>query len=178
MKRPKNLNVTSKRIYKPRKPKVYKLADGSEFESEYHNQSFSKPVYKDKTKDPEDGPKPKDKASKHKYPPPKKDPVFRSKWMRFIDALVKRDNFKIAHLDALEILCDFYTEYEELSKVIRTSGRTYESVSRLGTTIKIRPEVLQLEKCQANIRAYTRMLDLFPKKDANTGSDGEDDDWK
>lgn len=159
------------------KPKLVKLADGTEIMEEYVNQPMTKSVYPEQTKDVEKKKSPKDAASKHKYPPPKKDPVFRKKWMRFIDGIVDRDGFKIGHLDSLEILCDLYVEYEQLTTVIRTQGQTYKSVSRLGETIKIRPEVLQLEKCKANLRSYTKQLDLFPKKDHVDESGGEKDEW-
>jgi hypothetical protein len=159
------------------KPRKVKLADGTEIQEDYPKQSFTKSVYPVPMADPEKQKAPKDVAAKHKFPPPKKNIVFRQKWLRFIDGIVARENFKVGHLESLEILCDLYVEYEQLSKVVRTSGQTYEVVSRLGKTIKIRPEVLQLEKVKSNIRSYTKQLDLFPKKDHSVESGGDKDDW-
>lgn len=175
MRKKKNTNSEEK---EPRfKPKMVKLSDGSEVMENYHGSHPRKRVYKDPIQDPEEGKKPKDEASKHKYPPPKNNPIFRKKWMRFIDGIVDRDNFKIGHLDSLEILCDLYVEYDTISKIIRTQGHTYESISKHGKTIRTRPEVAQLEKCTTNIRTYTRQLDLFPKKDHGHESGGDDEEW-
>jgi phage terminase small subunit len=121
---------------------------------------------------------PEDEASKHKYPPPKLNPVFRMKWMRFIDNVSSRENFNIAHLDSLEILCDLYVEYADLQKFIRTHGRTYESLGRNGRQIRFYPEVAQLNKVQAQIKEYSKMLGLLLKKDQGTESGGEAKAWE
>lgn len=115
--------------------------------------------------DIEDGPKPKDEISKHKYPPPKKDPVFRERWARFIDNVVSRDNFKLGHLDTLEILCDLYAELEALNKFLRTNGMFHDVTTIMGKSRRAYPEVAQRDKVRAQIQQYSRHLDLFPKKD-------------
>ena len=162
-----------------RKGKVITLANGEKVEERYHNDYGPKRYYPDKKKDPEDEPAPKDAASKHKYPPPKNDKVFREKWMKFIGPVTERANFKNAHLEALEVLCDMYSEYEQLQKIIRTEGRTFEAVTRFGKAITVRPEVTQIEKVKKEIRAYTKDLDLFPKKDKSVGGGGSDTDkWE
>jgi phage terminase small subunit len=162
-----------------RRPKEVTLSNGEKVIEPYHNADIAYRKYADTREDPEKINKaPKDKASKHKYPPPKNNPLFRNKWMRFIDGLVARDNFKTGHLDALEILCDLYVEYDELQETIRCEGRTYECISRHGKSIKLRPEVSQLERCKANISSFTLRLGLFPKKDHSTqDAESEKDSW-
>lgn len=122
-------------------------------------------------------PPPDDVAAKHKYPPPKKHPVFRKKWMRFINNVVKRENFNIAHLDSLEILCDLYVEYDELQEFVRVNGRSYCSLGRAGETWRLYPETMELSKCQSQIKEYTKMLGLLLKKDHGKESGGEEEEW-
>ncbi len=122
-------------------------------------------------------PTPEDVASDHAYPPPKKDPKFREVWLLFIDSISGRENFKVGHLRNLEILCDLYVEYESLQKFIRTKGRSYLSVGRAGEVWKFYPEVSLLGRVQSQIKDYTKMLNLVPKKDHTSDSGGEKDDW-
>lgn len=159
------------------KPKEITLADGTKVMERFVNDYGSKPVYQPKVKDPEDGPAPKDEFSKMKYPPPKKNKVFREKWKIFINSVTGRDSFKEAHLETLEVLCDLYVEYDDLIRTIRIEGRTYKTVSKWGETRKMHPAVSQLDKVRANIRSYTQRLDLFPKKDNSEGADGEEEEW-
>lgn len=129
--------------------------------------------------DIEAGETPKDEISKHKYPPPKNEPIFRRKWATFIDNIVGRENFNPSHLDALEILCDLYVEYEQLHQFIRVNGRSYCSIGRAGETWKLYPEVNELKRVQGSIKEYTKMLGLLLKADKGTGaSSGEEKDWE
>lgn len=176
MKKEKSLISKSKDY---RKPKKIKLADGTEVMERYHNDYGSKRVYPPKKKDLEkDGPTISDEFSGLKFPPPKKDRVFREKWAGFIDSLSSRENFKRAHLQALEVLCDLYVEYSDLETVIRTEGRTYRAVSRFGEVRRMHPAVAQIDKVRSNIRAYTKQLDLFPKRDNSSEADGEESEWE
>lgn len=161
------------------KGKLITLSDGTQVMEEYGSQKPVKTVYPKKGKDPEaTSVIPQDAASSLKFPPPKKNKIFRQKWSRFIESIASRENFKQAHLEALEILCDLYVEYEELSAVIRIEGRTYETISRFGKLVKLRPEVAQIEKAQKSIQSYTNLLGLFPKKDHSTeNSDPESGSW-
>lgn len=174
--KPTTFNDKPKKDY--HKPKEVELVDGTKVVEQYHNQYMVKNVFPKEKPDIEKTKAPKDKASKHKYPPPKKHPVFRSKWMVFIDSVTSRSNFKQAHLEALEVLCDLYAEYADLQAYIRVNGRTYKTVSRFGESRKLHPEVGQLEKVKGNINRFTRQLDLFPKKDHSTESGGEGEDWE
>lgn len=176
--------TTSSEDLEPKKKRKYvqpvrkvKLADGEEVEEEYHAQYMRKEKHPEPIDDPEKAPPPQDEASKHKYPPPKNNPIFRAKWMRFIDGVVQREKFKLAHLDSLEVLCDLYVDYEEMSETIRRRGRTYDVVTRFGTTVKLRPEVELLDKVRVKIKDFTKLLDLFPKKDHVDESGGGQDEW-
>lgn len=122
-------------------------------------------------------PEPEDEARGHKYPPPKKNPTFRRIWMEFIDNITKRENFKVGHLNSLEILCDLHVEYEELRAYLRKRGRSYQSFGRQGMAWKFYPEVGQLNNVQAQIREYMKMLGLLLKKDHSTESGDEKEEW-
>jgi phage terminase small subunit len=160
------------------KPKMIELADGTKVMERYHNDYGAKPVYQKTKKDPEKSKKPfKDEFSKLKFPPPKRNRVFRERWAGFIDSLTSRENFKKAHLQALEVLCDLYVEYVDLESIIRKEGRTYKSVTRFGESRHMHPAVGQLDKVRANIRQYTKQLDLFPKKDNSSEGEGEEEEW-
>lgn len=114
--------------------------------------------------DSESGPWPKDEASKHKYPPPKKHPLFRAKWISYIDTIVNREGFQPAHLDSLEVLCGLIVDEHDLSAFIRSHGQSYKSVSRFGETWKTYPEVASLHRARVLLNKYMGNLGLFPKK--------------
>ena len=139
MKKISTSNIKEKPKKSYNKPKVVKLADGSEVMQEYADQYVTKRVYGKKKLDVEENELPEDEASNHKFPPPRVHPAFRAKWMSFIDNITERDSFKTFHLHLLEVLCDLYVEYDSLSKTIRTEGRTFKSVTRFGEVIKTRP---------------------------------------
>ena len=178
----KNPDGTPKPAKDYHRPKMIELANGEKVMERYHNDHGSKAVYKPVQKDPEKVStvaKPiNDEFSKMKYPPPRRDPVFRRYWGKFIHNVIGRESFKEAQLAALEVLCDLYVEYDDITSIIRKEGRTYETVSRWGKTRRMHPAVAQLDRVRANIRAYTKQLDLFPKRDTADGGDGEDDEWE
>ena len=120
-------------------------------------------------------------ASKHahlKYPPPKNNPVFIRKWRELVSAIVERDNFKSAHLFQLEVLCDLFVDYESLSEFIRVHGHTYESVGRNGRLVKNYPQVIQLNRVLAEIRNYSRVLNIMLSKDKEKTDVGEGALWE
>lgn len=159
-----------------------KLSDGTVLELDDNNKKYAakKNVFV-KSADEEDTlPKPKDAASKHKYPPPKKNKIFRDKWMSFINLVVERESFKEAHLSTLEILCDLYVELAALDKFLRENGMTYEVITIGGKDRKKHIEVGMRTEVRNQIRDFTTRLDLFPKKDNKQGggsSDGESKNW-
>lgn len=167
---------------KPKKQqagKLVTLADGTQVMERYHNDFMAKNVYDPEKPDIEEvGKAPKDTASKLKYPPPKKNPIFRAKWERFLVSLEGRENFKLAHLETLEVLCDQYVEYDHLSAYLRKNGTSFKVVTRQGESRKLHPEVMQLERVKMSIRSYTKELGLFPKKDHGGESGGEGEEWK
>jgi phage terminase small subunit len=112
-----------------------------------------------------------------KYPSPKKNPEFRKRWDNLIRGVVSRDNFKVGHLYQLEILCDLYVEYDALAKFIRTKGYTYVALGRQGRIVKPYPQVTQINRVQAEIRSYSKMLGLLLSTDKSTESGGEDNEW-
>lgn len=128
----------------------------------------------------EELPDPEDEAAEHKYPPPKKNSIFRSKWMQFIGHIVDRKNFHIAHLNALEVLCDLYVEYDELQKFIRRHGRSYKQVGRQGLMWKFYPEVGQMGRVQKQISDYQKMLGLVFRGEVTAGAatGGEKEQWE
>lgn len=121
-------------------------------------------------------PEPNDELSKHKFPPPKKNPIFRKVWGDYIDSVSSRENFSPGHLNSLKILCDLFVDYEELSAFVKTKGRSYLSIGRSGNTWKLYPEVSQLKSVQHQINVYIKQLGLVLKKD-EFGGEGREDGW-
>lgn len=107
------------------------------------------------------------------FPPPKKNPIFVRKWKNLIDTIASRDNFKPVHLFQLEVLCDLFVEYEQLSKWIRTHGYTYTAIGRQGKQIKTYPQVAERNRVKDQIRGYSKMLDLITPKGAGGGKSGK-----
>lgn len=132
---------------------------------------------KPKDGDVEEQEAPKDDASNLKYPPPRNHPRFRTVWSQFIESISGRENFKIGHLNNLEILCDLYVEYDDLKEFLRKKGRSYLSIGRQGEVWKFYPEVAQLNRVSAQIKDYTKILGLNPKADHAPESGGEKDEW-
>lgn len=130
-------------------------------------------------KDPEDdGVEPNDEAAKLKYPPPRKNKIFREKWKLFIDNVISRKNFHIGHLETLRILCDCFVEYEQLRDFLQEHGQSYCAIGRQGEQWKMYPHVQQLNRVKESISVYSKMLDLILKKDEGLGGDaGDDEDW-
>lgn len=123
-------------------------------------------------------PEPDDDLASHTYPPPKKHPTFRKIWGQHIDNIVSRENFKVGHLNSLEILCDLHVDYEDLREFLRTRGRTYKAYSRQGLMYKFYPEVQQLNNVQNQIKDYMKLLGLTPGKDKSPQSGGEKENWE
>lgn len=120
---------------------------------------------------------PDDELSRHKFPPPKKNPKFRKVWGQFIDGIARRENFGIGHLNALEIFCDLLVEYDDLSAIIRRKGRSYQSIGRSGTAWKLYPEVTHLKSVQHQINVYMKQLGLTLRRDESGLSDAESREW-
>jgi hypothetical protein len=126
----------------------------------------------------DDALEPDDKIGKHKYPPPRKNKIFREKWSLFIDNVTGRKNFHLGHLETLRILCDLFVEYEDLRNFLQENGQSYCAVGRQGEQWKLYPHVQQLNRVKESISVYSRMLDLIVKKDEGLGGQsGEDEDW-
>jgi len=183
MKKPKKKITTSDQPKRPRgNPRRGLKVQGTDekFTRDYPGQDPKVvKVPEPKKFDPEEvWPEPKDEGTKHKYPPPKRDPTFRKVWMQFIDNISGRDNFKVGHLNTLEILCDLHVEYEELRRFLRKNGRSYQSYGRAGMQWKFFPEVGQLNNVQAQIKEYMKILGLLLTKDkGGPDTPTEKNDW-
>lgn len=139
--------------------------------------AFFKPPPRKNVED--DAMEPDDAVAAHKYPPPRKNKVFREKWAMFIDNIISRKNFHLGHLETLRILCDSFAEYEQLKDFLAENGTTYCAVGRNGEQWKMYPHVNQLNRVKETISIYSKMLDLVLKKDeGDGGKTGEDDEWK
>lgn len=179
MKKKKSTQISKKKKPQGRPGKVA-LITGEVVKQRFRGDEGTTPVHPEPKHDYESGPEPEDEASKHAYPPPKKDPIFRKYWMKFIDSVTLRKDFRIGHLDTLRILCDLHTQYEDLDNFLRINGRFFKVVNRFGETRKVYPETVQFEKVIVNIKNYTKMLGLFPKTDDSAGKGGENknDEWE
>lgn len=113
-----------------------------------------------------------------KFPSPKPDKEsFNKYWEMFLPDIQDRENLKPSHLNQLRILCDLSVEYDELQEIIDLEGRTYISVGRNGEQIKLRPEIQQMNRCVAEIRAYSKMLGLLLYKDTKTNEDEDENEF-
>lgn len=107
-----------------------------------------------------------------------KEKTYQEYYDLFLPDVMARDNFKESHLTQLEILCKLYVECGLLEEMIREMGWTYISQGRNGHQEKLRPEVTQLNRNRAEIRAYSKMLGLLLVKDSVMGNGQEESsDW-
>ncbi len=101
-----------------------------------------------------------------KFPSPKPlNGAYTKYWEMFIADISDRENLKLSHLTQLKILCSLCVEYDELEEIIELEGRTFTSEGRNGRQVKARPELALLKSCIAEIRSYSKMLDLVLVKD-------------
>jgi phage terminase small subunit len=113
-----------------------------------------------------------------KFKSPRKEKAFVKYWKMFLGDIENRDNLKHSHLHQLQILCDLCVEYDELKEAITFAGRTYDSVGRNGTQIKIHPYVQQMNRVVSEIRNYSKILGIQLVKDTTTTKDeGETNDF-
>lgn len=100
-----------------------------------------------------------------KYAAPKDDKEFVKYWDRYLPKVIKRENFHESHLDQLEILCDLYLDYHELTKFIKKNGYSYEGDGRYGKSSNEYKEVSIRQKIIGEIRHFSKLLDLVLNKD-------------
>jgi len=103
---------------------------------------------------------------------PKETKVFKKNWIKLIGLIINRDNFHDCHLDHLEVLCDLYQDYQDLSEKIRENGWCVESEGRHGTQKKLNPEVSQRNHVVQEIRHYSKILKLEISDVAKEVSEG------
>ena len=93
-----------------------------------------------------------------------------------MEDITSRVNFTKHHLLQLEILCNLYQEVDDLTESLKISGTTVENHGRYGLQVRSHPDVLQKNKVLAEIRAYTKILNLgISKEVAEEDDDGEFD---
>lgn len=100
-----------------------------------------------------------------KFPAPKSSPDFKKYWDKYLPKVVSRENFHNSHLDQLEVLCDLYIEYHELTNFIKENGYTYESDGRYGESHREWPQVKIRQKVTSELRMYSKQLGLVLEKD-------------
>lgn len=110
--------------------------------------------------------------------PRKEDEKFSRYWEIFVEDIQHRENIKKSHLLQLEVLCDLMLEYDTLKEEIKIYGRVYISVGRNGEQVKLRPEVTQMNRVVAEIRAYSAMLGLRLVKDTTASSGGTENEFE
>lgn len=111
------------------------------------------------------------------YRSPKSDPKFVKRWKTLYPEVIRRDNFKEAHLHTLELLCDLYVEYDNITAMLSVTGYTYEDESRNGKQMKSYPEVAQLNQLRAHIATYTKMLGFVLMPDKIVGENDRKGEW-
>jgi len=110
-----------------------------------------------------------------KFRAPKKDPVFKRYWKIFLPKVVERDNFHESHLQQLEILCDLYIDYHNLTQFVKDNGYSFMTSGRYGETSREHIEVKVRAKVISEIRAYTKLLGLVLDKSEMLPE--EEDEW-
>lgn len=110
-------------------------------------------------------------------PPRGSSPEFRKYWDKFVINFQSRENFHHGHLKNLEILCNLYLEYDAMTKVIQEEGFSYLTEGRYGVQKKTTPEVSERAKVLAEIRQYSRLLDIVISRDSYIPETTEEDDW-
>ncbi len=120
-----------------------------------------------------------------KYPCPRVDKntgkpekEFQFYWETFLPEIATRTNFHIGHLQQVKVLCDMYVEHDHLMNLIDVEGSSYESETRNGIQLKMRPEVEHLKTVRAQIAIYSKMLGLLLTKSTNIAPTKEKDDWE
>lgn len=111
----------------------------------------------------------------YKSPKPK-NKVFTKYWNLLSPEVIIRDNFKPGHLEQLQILCQLYCEFHQLSEIITEEGYFYTTETRNGTQQKISAPISIREKVISAIRQYSTLLGLVLMKD-NVVKEDESDDW-
>ena len=118
-----------------------------------------------------------DKELLKKYKPPVKGKEFKKYWVKLLPSVIGRDNFNDGHLKNLEILCSLYVDYDYLADRIKEEGFSYETEGRFGLQKKLNPEVGERKIVLAEIRQYSRLLDVVLKKDDSDKPDDDDNEW-
>lgn len=111
------------------------------------------------------------------FPAPKDDVSFQKYWNKFLPKVTSRENFHESHLDQLEILCDLYIDYHNLTQFIKENGYSYMSDGRYGESYREYREVTIRQKVVSEIRAYSKLLGLVLEKDKDTG-DRNENEWE
>lgn len=109
---------------------------------------------------------------------PKKDKDFKRYWELFVPDVANRENFKLGHLQQLEILCDLFIEYHALAKIVKDEGRFYQSDGRYGEKIMLHPAVARQDKVLAEIRGYSKLLGVTLHKDTGNVEKEAVDEWE
>lgn len=126
--------------------------------------------------------KTKSKSTK-KYPPPNTHPTYVARWNEFLPDIIERQNFKVGHLNLLDVLCRMFVELDVLSEIIRTEGYTYFAEGgRNGPQLKSRPEVQQINRTRSEIRSLSKSLGISLARDTEygdggAGSEEPEDEW-
>jgi phage terminase small subunit len=94
--------------------------------------------------------------------PRPKDLTFTRYWEILVPRLEEQNKVTKENLLKLKVLCDLYSEYEDLKTIIKVAGYTVDNGGgRNGTFERLRPEVTQKNKVVDQIKAYT--FDIFGK---------------
>jgi phage terminase small subunit len=111
--------------------------------------------------------------------PKKQNKLFTKYWDTLIVSVKDKPSFSEAHLYQLEVLCDLYVEYDNLSKSIDEDGYVITNISKSGEITKISPYVSQKNTTVRLIKDYsaTLGLELAKEKVKEEGNEEEKDEW-
>ncbi len=90
--------------------------------------------------------------------PKKKEKKFTAYWNKFIIIIAKKEGFNDIVLKNLEILCDLYIDYDDLTAILKEEGWTTTSDTRYGTQHRSHPAAGERTKILSDIRHYSKLL--------------------
>ena len=124
--------------------------------------------------------KSKNTTTTSSHPPPRDHHVFVQKWEELIPILELKPNFSAHTYTQLEMLCDLYVDYYELSEIIRKQGYTDKASRAQYKVIKTSAHVSQRNTVIKQIYELTKILGLSQLAGGNgkpKKSKEEDNEW-
>lgn len=98
-------------------------------------------------------------------------------WSRIVDS-IDRDKVKPSHIKQMQLLCDLYIEYDQLSETLEQEGYLVTNITSQGETHKINPLYNAKDRTVKSIMQLTKSLgiELYTSKD-DTPTEDQENEW-